>query len=125
MSVVEPPDRRRRNIVVNTYHCRSEVDTVQYVISKYGYRETRNQTDGNILYYGIALRDSDVELIKMKRALINRYPLMDHFAKKNIFCVIISRLQRFFPIDYRFMPDSFLLPDEIKDLEQHMRHFPN
>ena len=61
----------------------------------------------------------------MKRALINRYPLMDHFAKKNIFCVIISRLQRFFPIDYRFMPDSFLLPDEIKDLEQHMRHFPN
>ena len=23
------------------------------------------------------------------------------------------------------MPDSFLLPDEIKDLEQHMRHFPN
>jgi glutathione synthase/RimK-type ligase-like ATP-grasp enzyme len=23
------------------------------------------------------------------------------------------------------MPDSFLLPDEIRDLEQHMRHFPN
>lgn len=98
---------------------------MQYVISKYGYRETRQATDGNILYYGLALRDNDVELIKMKRALINRYPLMDHFAKKNIFCVIISRLQRFFPIDYRFMPDSFLLPDEIKDLEQHMRHFPN
>lgn len=125
MSVVEPPDRRRRNIVINTHHCRQEVDTVQYVISKYGYRETRQATDGNILYYGLALRDNDVELIKMKRALINRYPLMDHFAKKNIFCVIISRLQRFFPIDYRFMPDSFLLPDEIKDLEQHMRHFPN
>ena len=75
----------------------------------------------------------------MRKALINRYPLMDvsfifssylpfllqHFAKKNIFCVIISRLQRFFPNDYRFMPDSFLLPDEIHDLELHMRHFPN
>ena len=47
-----------------------------------------------------------------------------HFAKKNIFCVIISRLQRFFPNEYRFMPDSFLLPDEIYDLELHMRHFP-
>lgn len=23
------------------------------------------------------------------------------------------------------MPDSFLLPDEIQDLEMHMRHFPN
>jgi hypothetical protein len=39
--------------------------------------------------------------------------------------VIISRLQRFFPVDFRFMPDSFLLPDEVKDLETHMRHFPN
>lgn len=39
--------------------------------------------------------------------------------------MIISRLQRFFPVEYRFMPDSFLLPDEIKDLEHHMRHFPN
>ena len=40
-SVVEPPDRRRKNIVVNTIHCRNEVDTVQYVVSKFGYRETR------------------------------------------------------------------------------------
>lgn len=23
------------------------------------------------------------------------------------------------------MPDSFLLPDEIQDLEMHMRHYPN
>lgn len=50
---------------------------------------------------------------------------MDHFAKKNIFCVIISRLQRFFPNEFRFMPDSFLLPDEIYDLESHMRMNPN
>jgi len=89
---LEPSERKRKNIVVNTVHCRNEVDTVQYVISKYGYRETRVQAEGNILWYGLALRDNDVELIKMKKALINRYPLMDHFAKKNIFCVIISRL---------------------------------
>jgi len=73
----------------------------------------------------MALRDHDIDIIKARKALINRYPLMDHFAKKNIFCVIISRLQRFFPNEYRFMPDSFLLPDEIYDLELHMRHFPH
>jgi glutathione synthase/RimK-type ligase-like ATP-grasp enzyme len=49
---------------------------------------------------------------------------MDHFAKKNIFCVIISRLQRFFPQDYKFMPDSFLLPDEMRDFEQFLRRHP-
>ncbi len=49
---------------------------------------------------------------------------MDHFAKKNIFCVIVSRLQRFFPLDFKYMPDSFLLPDETRDLENHMKQFP-
>ena len=89
-----------------------------------------------MIWYGIALRDNDIDFLKNKVCMINRYPLMDvspplyltflkHFAKKNIFCVIISRLQRFFPNDYRFMPDSFLLPDEISDLEMHMRHYPN
>ena len=112
---------RRSQIVVNTNHCRGELDTVQYVIGKNGYRETNQPGDGSILWYGMALRDHDLDIIKMRKCIFNRYPLMDHFAKKNIFCVIISRLQRFFPIDYKFMPDSFLLPDEVRDFEHHLR----
>jgi len=77
-----------------------------------------------LLWYGMALRDHDLDIIKMCKCIFNRYPLMDHFAKKNIFCVIISRLQRFFPLDYKFMPDSFLLPDEVRDFEHHMRQYP-
>ena len=34
----------------------------------------------------------------------------------------MSRLQRFFPKEYRFIPESFLLPDELQDLEIHMKH---
>ena len=51
--------------------------------------------------------------------------ILQHFAKKNIFCVIISRLQRFYKSDFRFMPESFLLPDEAQDLEIFMRKYPN
>jgi len=38
-------------LVVNTSHCRAELDTVQYVIDKFGYRETTQAGDGNILWY--------------------------------------------------------------------------
>jgi NADPH-dependent glutamate synthase beta subunit-like oxidoreductase len=31
---------RRAQTVINTNHCRSELDTIQYVIGKNGYRET-------------------------------------------------------------------------------------
>ncbi len=44
-----------------------------------------------------------------------------HFARKNVLCVILSRLQRFFPDDFGFSPASFLLPDEVVDLEEYMR----
>jgi glutathione synthase/RimK-type ligase-like ATP-grasp enzyme len=36
----------------------------------------------------------------------------------------LSRLQRFFPEDYNFSPASFLLPDEVNDLEDYMRNYP-
>jgi len=87
--------------------------------------ECKDSEQGNLYWYGLALRDNDMDLLKNKACMINRYPLMDHFAKKNIFCVIISRLQRFFQSQYNFMPHSFLLPDELQELEVHMRYHPN
>lgn len=70
----------------------------------------------------MALRDHDLDVIKRNHeCLFNRYPLMDHFAKKNILSVILSRLQRFFPVDFNFLPEYYLLPDEITEFEEHMR----
>lgn len=68
---------KRKNMIVNTNHCRQELDTVQYVIKKFGYRETRESGDGNMLWYGLALRDADIDYLKNKMCMINRYPLMD------------------------------------------------
>jgi hypothetical protein len=42
-----------------------------------------------------------------------------------VLCVILSRLQRFFPEDFAFTPASFLLPDEVVELEEYMRKNPN
>lgn len=53
------------------------------------------------------------------------YSSLQHFARKNVMCVIMSRLQRFFPDEFSFLPPSFLLPDEVNDLEEYMRAFPS
>ncbi len=39
-----------RMLVVNTNHCRSELDTVQYVIDKCGFREAGQAGEGDILW---------------------------------------------------------------------------
>ena len=75
-------------LVINTNHSRTELDTVQYVIDKCGYKETTSPGDGDILWYefisimriryGLALRDHDIDVIRARsNALVNRYPLMD------------------------------------------------
>jgi hypothetical protein len=46
-------------------------------VNKYGYRESNSAQDGNLLWYGLALRDHDIDIIKVRQAMINRYPLMD------------------------------------------------
>ena len=114
--------KRNRGITINTCNCRYELDTVQYVIGKNAFKENNSiPGDGNILWYGMALRDHDLDVIKRNpESIFNRYPLMDHFAKKNILSVILSRLQRFFPLDFAFLPEYFLLPDELAELEENM-----
>ena len=63
--------------MVNTRHCRGEVDTLQYVVNKFGYKEAADPHDGNLMWYGMALRDNDIDYLKNKLCMVNRYPLMD------------------------------------------------
>jgi len=39
--------------------------------------------------------------------------------------VITSRLERFFPEHFNFIPASFLLPDEAYELDSYMRVYPS
>lgn len=64
-------------MVVNTYYCLSELDTLQYVIDRCGYKETGLVGEGNVYWYGLALKDRDVDMIRLKKSYYNRYPLMD------------------------------------------------
>lgn len=76
----------RRNVLLNISNCRGEIDTLQYVCRKYDYREAKEPDSGNLFWYGLALRDSDMEMLKAKKCMINRYPLMD----VSLYRIIIS-----------------------------------
>lgn len=49
--------KKLKGVVVNTSHCKTEIDILQYVIDKLGIKETTLYGDGNIHWYGFALRD--------------------------------------------------------------------
>lgn len=46
-------------------------------MNKFGYKEAADLNDGNLIWYGLALRDGDIDWLKNRMCMINRYPLMD------------------------------------------------
>lgn len=83
MTVIGPPQKNKnRYVLVNTRHCRAEIDTLQYVVNKFGYKEATEAHEGNLMWYGMALRDNDIDYLKNKQCIINRYPLMDVSSNK-------------------------------------------
>ena len=47
------------------------------MIDRIGFKETHSPGEGHILWYGLALRDHDIEVVKVRNCQVNRYPLMD------------------------------------------------
>ena len=67
MASVGPPRKNKNKyVLVNTRHCRAEIDTLQYVVNKYGYKEATEAHEGNLIWYGMALRDNDIDYLKNK-----------------------------------------------------------
>jgi len=51
-------------------------------VNKFGYKEATEAHEGNLMWYGMALRDNDIDYLKNKQCIINRYPLMDVSSNK-------------------------------------------
>ena len=68
----------KKNVQVNLSNCRGELDTLHFVCKELEFRaESKDSEHGNLFWYGVALRDNDMDFLKNKACLINRYPLMD------------------------------------------------
>lgn len=49
--------KKAKKFVVNTRHCRQERETLQYVIDLCRWYETTSIGEGNLIWYGVSLRD--------------------------------------------------------------------
>ena len=109
---------------MNTHYCRSELETVQWVIRKCGFAEVT--AGGNLYWFGLALMDKDVKLLaKKKKAWFNRYPGLEYLCQKKVTCAVNNRMRRTFPKIFNILPISFMVPEEKDALEAYMAEHPN
>lgn len=75
--------KKSKKFIVNTRHCRQERETLQYVIDLCRWYETTSIGEGNLIWYGVSLRDCDIDIIRSRPKLyFNRYPGSELLARK-------------------------------------------
>jgi hypothetical protein len=67
----------RRNVLLNLTNCRGEAETLAQLAKSKQIKEAKDANEGNLFWFGLALRDVDIQFLKTRSCLINRYPLMD------------------------------------------------
>ena len=90
------------------------------------WEETKIYGEGNCIWYGSALRDSDIDVVRSRpKIYINRYPGSELLTRKKILCNIMNRMEKYFGRDFEFTPLSYLLPEERDLLEEDMENNPD
>jgi glutathione synthase/RimK-type ligase-like ATP-grasp enzyme len=50
---------------------------------------------------------------------------MEQLCQKKLFCDINNRMRRCFPEHFKILPISFLVPEEVKEVQAYMELHPN
>jgi hypothetical protein len=103
------PFKGKVNFTVNTGMCRSELELIQHVIDINGFGESQTNALGNLVWYGLALHQKDIELLLKRKTMphFNRYPGLELLARKKTFCAVVNRQRKTFPKKIKFCPRSF------------------
>ena len=118
--------KKLAKFVINTRHCRNEKETIQYVVDLNRWEETKIYGEGSMIWYGQALRDSDIDVVRSRpKVYINRYPGSELLTRKKILCNIMNRMEKYFGREFEFTPLSYLLPEERDLLEEDMENNPD
>lgn len=116
---------RRKVFTINTYQSRSELETLQLIIKKNDWEEGTNQLEGHLIWYGLPLRESDMKMLQKNPQLIfNKYSGTEYLCRKKTLSSLISRMKRYFPEAYDFMPREFVIPEEQEVLDKYIKDHP-
>lgn len=87
--------RKNEAFAINTASCRSELETILYVVEKAGYQTVG--CGGDLYWFGLKIDEKDIKVVKQKKCFYNRYPGMEFLARKKVFCAINNRARHTFP----------------------------
>ena len=121
MESSEPVRRSKsRKLTINTSKCRSEVELLRQIIAAHpkAFQEVDNGDKGDLIWFGLALDDSEVEMVAGK--CVNRFPGMRDASHKRELGAALNLMAKYYPEDFDFFPKTYVFPDDYDRLRADM-----
>lgn len=109
---------------VNTLFSRNEKHTLREVCRIMDWREATSEDEGDMYWYIDSLKEHQKLELASKTCIYNRYPKASIFCYKREFHLALKKFQKFFPNDYDFIPETFVLPDDFFEYKRYLETRP-
>ncbi|ETN79796.1 Tubulin-tyrosine ligase family protein [Necator americanus] len=114
--------RKSRAFTIDTSRSNSNLPVVSLCAKMLGFQEfpdgRADQIPCDVYWHSAAFPDLGA-VVKSSRSRVNRFPGMTDLAKKVALTHAISSMQKIFPTDYDFYPQSFFLPAHYAELKKY------
>jgi len=110
----ETKEEETKEFSINTCYSRVERHPVKEVCKEMGWKENRNETEGTIFWFIDAWNAAQRKMMRDSNFIFNRYPRVSLLWLKRDFHILLKKYETFFKDDYNFLPNTYILPEDIK-----------
>lgn len=105
---------------VNTAFSRCERHPVKEVCKILDWNESRSEHSGSLFWFIDAMNAAQKKMIKQNDSYFNRYPKLSIVCMKRDFHILLKKYQMLFPAEYDFIPETYILPEDIRAYKRHL-----
>ena len=87
-----------------------------------GWRISRNEnpmSEFDLHWQDLAIDSERLQTLKPYQK-INHFPMMHQITRKTLLAKNLKKLAKLFPFEFDFIPKTWVLPQELPDLKQHV-----
>lgn len=119
-ALFEADEEEKDVFSVNTSFSRVERHPIKEVCKIMDWKESRIETSGSLFWFIDACNQAQRKMLRDSDSWFNRYPRVSIICLKREFHILLKKYISFFPDEYDFIPESYILPEDIKAYKRHL-----
>ena len=112
--------KKVKDFKVNIAYSRCEKHVLTFACQEMGWQLTTKKGDGDIIWFIDGVKSDQIDMVRnLTYGHFNRYPKSYILCNKREFHILLNKYSNFFPDAFKFVPNTFVLPDDYVEFKDH------